>query len=554
MTFPTQLRPAVGQSLITKVSRLFNGTISDVLAELLQNARRANATAIYLEVVTDDGSPHLLVRDDGDGIDDPNMLLTLGQSGWGDDTARREDPAGMGVFSLAGHAVTVQSYSITAGRAWKVHLPQDGWEGAIALPIEQSDLTRGTLFDILLPDAWSAQVEQAARAAALHYPLPVWFDGEELDRKDFLAGAVHVEHRQGCRIGIFADRVIEASHAPRINFHGVTVPCRLPTVSEVDRQGWRARVDIIDAPALQLVLPARKEMVENPALDALRRAVKTAIFRAVSQNATHRLSFKSWTAALDLGIALPEADPWLSGWLPITADSRDRYTGDPVRTDPMVIMPAQEAHVEQALARAFGRQCPLGGRPVLEEPSFSGYSWYDSLQRAERCVFTIERDGVQYAYGADDDLPEDISTGAVTSITAEIPVLPDATEAAEAVVVAVPCDALACTAWSSDVDDAVILFVEGASLEPADFAWFIDASLFSAADDGDCDSWETQQQDFSRQSRNLANRLLLGEEAALAARIRSAFLDHVGWLIPAGRALALTSSGDALAISLAPAA
>ena len=48
MSLPTTIRPEVGQSLITKVSRLFNGTLGDVLQELFQNARRADARAIYL--------------------------------------------------------------------------------------------------------------------------------------------------------------------------------------------------------------------------------------------------------------------------------------------------------------------------------------------------------------------------------------------------------------------------------------------------------------------------------------------------------------------------
>ena len=45
----------------------------------------------------------------------------------------------------------------------------------------------------------------------------------------------------------------------------------MPSVSEVGAdQCWHVRVDIVDAPALQLVLPARKEMVQNAALAELR--------------------------------------------------------------------------------------------------------------------------------------------------------------------------------------------------------------------------------------------------------------------------------------------
>ena len=129
MTLPAQIRPSVGEQLITKVSRLFNGTITDVLNELLQNARRAGAQRIDVDLGEHDGKPALLIADDGTGIDDPATFVTLGRSGWSDRIARREDPAGMGVFSLAGKRVTVRSFSKTAGSGCMVTIPEDGWQG-----------------------------------------------------------------------------------------------------------------------------------------------------------------------------------------------------------------------------------------------------------------------------------------------------------------------------------------------------------------------------------------------------------------------------------------
>src|SRR3546814_1218757 len=91
MALPAQIQPAVGQALITKVSRLFNGTISDVLNELFQNARRADAGRIDVELGEHEGKPALYISDDGIGIDDPASFVTLGDSGWGADIACRED-------------------------------------------------------------------------------------------------------------------------------------------------------------------------------------------------------------------------------------------------------------------------------------------------------------------------------------------------------------------------------------------------------------------------------------------------------------------------------
>ena len=71
MSLPLTITPQVGASLITRVTRLFNGTIHDVLNELLQNSRRAGATSVTLDLEGSDGAPILVVSDDGSGIDDP---------------------------------------------------------------------------------------------------------------------------------------------------------------------------------------------------------------------------------------------------------------------------------------------------------------------------------------------------------------------------------------------------------------------------------------------------------------------------------------------------
>src|SRR3546814_3151517 len=98
--------------LVTKVTRLFNNTLGDILSELIQNARRAGASAVDLKVIEADEAAFLAIVDDGAGIEDPSVILALGRSGWGDDIARREDPAGMGVFSLRSEEHTSELQSL----------------------------------------------------------------------------------------------------------------------------------------------------------------------------------------------------------------------------------------------------------------------------------------------------------------------------------------------------------------------------------------------------------------------------------------------------------
>ena len=114
---PATIAASVAPETISKVGRLFNGSATDVLNELLQNARRAGAGRVRLTITGTPGDRLLTIVDDGQGIADPVAIVTLGRSGWTAETLRREDPAGMGVFSLAGRDVIVRSWSILLKKA-----------------------------------------------------------------------------------------------------------------------------------------------------------------------------------------------------------------------------------------------------------------------------------------------------------------------------------------------------------------------------------------------------------------------------------------------------
>ena len=455
----------------------------------------------------------------------------------------------MGVFSLAGRDVVVRSWSKAAGRGWAVHIPADGWEGGVPLAIQSCGIVHGTEIQIMLPPAWDEQLGSALRLAAQYFPLPVHFEGAQLPREDFLAGADQIEEWEGCRIGIFHDGTMEAVHTPRINFHGVTVASRLPALSEIEKPlSWRVRVDIVDAPALQLVLPARKEMVENDALCRLREAAEIALYRAICREKSHRLSYEAWARARDLGIALPEADRWLNAWTPNIADTSNRYQGAAIRSGPMIIMSDHEPDIEQALARALANETPLGGPLVHENRDFEDYRWYDELPRLLSCSFTVQRDGVLHRYADDIALPEEFESGPVENISAEILLRSGGPSPAEPTIYRVPTDMLVCNNACWTLDEATILFDGKANVQPHALADLMHASLFCYSDDCGHDSWDTQSLAFEHEARNLANLLLLGEDEALLAQLRDAVFEHVQWLIPDNRSL--TISGDRTTISL----
>jgi hypothetical protein len=95
----------VNVRLLGKADRLFTGTVEGRIIEIIQNARRAGATEVRIS--NKDGM--ITVVDNGSGIDDFQKLLDLGGSGWDEQMEAGEDPAGVGLFSLAPREVEIES-------------------------------------------------------------------------------------------------------------------------------------------------------------------------------------------------------------------------------------------------------------------------------------------------------------------------------------------------------------------------------------------------------------------------------------------------------------
>lgn len=546
MTFPAQISTSVGQTLLSKITRFFNGSIGDCLAELIQNSRRAGATRIDIDAIENDGRASLRIRDDGRGIADPAKFLRLGDSGWDEDIARSEDPAGMGVFSLAGRHVTVRSYAADIGEAWQASITPDAWESGDLLDVMPAVIEKGTEIEIELPEAWAKALGQAVKDAARFCPVAVWFGGERQPKDGFLREAVRVEEWNGCRIGVFVDRHHIHRELVRINFHGLTVPCTLPHIVDADGgRGWYTKVDIVDAPDLRLVLPARKEMVQNAALDALREACEAAIFRTIAHEGYHRLPFAKWQRAQQLGITLPEAVPWLYAWTPCVAEAGNACSGERVAGEAMILMMEDEPHIEQCAARAFASGTPLGATPVEPLSAFAGYPWYDALPRVIGYSFRIERGYGEFLdYAADAQVPPDLESGRVVAIELELAVRQSSDPAAPVDVIGHPADAVIIPgeAWS-ELDEVVVLLSADCAITPIYLATLLENALFCSSEDCEADSYHTQEAAFEMQARFVANRLLLGEDAAVIARIEEAMREHVSWLIPLDRAVAVQAAG-----------
>ena len=549
---PAMIATAVAPETITKVTRLFNNTAYDVICELFQNARRAGASEIAVTIVDGGDASYLQVVDDGHGIADPASIVTLGRSGWSDDTRKAEDPAGMGVFSLAGRDVIIRSYSQPDRQGWMAHIPALAWETSRPIAISPDPISYGTSITIRMPGQWLATIERDVAAAALHLPVAVSLNGTQQSRKDWLADAVHVEVWNGTRIGILN---VSASHHsvkdPSLNFHGVTIPCHLPHMQETDRGGhWVARVDIVNAPEIQLVLPARKEVVENDGVAALRRSVQCALYRAIAAHGTHRLSFEQWSEARDLGIVLPEAEPYLFTWVAPAADTYRNYETGERSTDPsMVLMPDFDALVAQPAARAIAAHNPFGGPLGEAKDAFKGYGWYDRLARVDTLAFDVVQGDLAFTVSDELEPPAEAEDGWVDAITLT------ASVSHLGGFVDVACDADVAFATTAQLffpaEETPIFVRRSSALSAVAVAELLESATFYASDDGDADSYDTQQERFSRDAIERTIRLLEGGDAALEKRLRD-LLSGYSFLIPEDRAVSIDVTRNGLSITISP--
>ncbi len=546
MPLPTVIHSQVDPAAITKVTRLFNNTLGSMLTELIQNARRAGATTIDLDVAEAEDRQWLIIRDDGAGIADPAVILALGRSGWDDEVAVREDPAGMGAFSLAGRRVEIRSRPRPSGDGWRVAIAPGDWESGAPIAVTACDHPFGTEIRLLLDDEWAKMLEAAAISAARYCPTPIRFKGSPLAQSDWLADAAVILETDGVRIGLFnAPRA--AHYQPRINFHGLTVPCTLPSVDEKDRSWW-ARVDIIDAPALQLVLPARGEMVENDALDALRDTVRKAIYSHIASLGSHRLSFVQWTEARQLGVDLPEATPLLRGWTPATADLNSVSDGPRlIPAGELVLMEHFGAPLEQCAAFALARDGRLEGALADPDDAMAGYGWYDALPRITALRFEIEREGAAHVF--DSETLTGLESGMVDRLDLVIEI---GGARPETLTVSAPVVVEYDDAHHWGFEEANVLLASRDALSPDELVDLLEASCFCASDDREADSWDTQNGRFLLDAREMATRLLLGDDAALVERLRAIISYRAQWFVPEGRQFAAVIGRSAIDIRIEP--
>ncbi len=547
---PERIRARVFEGALRRVTRMYAAGLADVFNETLQNSRRACATRVRVTIEDTEGALSVTVTDDGAGIADPAVLLSFGENGWSEDLARREDAAGMGFLSLARRGCTVVSRPRSDGGetapAWRVDLTPAhflGEEEADILLGANAPRPHGTAVRFRTEEAREA-VRRTLENAARHYPLPVTLDGEAVPRRAFLDSAAHTESWRGLKFGVFTGRS-RYRDEPDLNFHGLIVPVRLPTVHPVDGPAWSVRADVQDCPELELVLPARKEAVETPFLEEMREAARTAVYRAMAKtDPAPVVAFEEWKRARAAGVELPVPAPVLRPWRPPVADIDNWLAGpspEPLPEDALLMDLSLEPPEAQELWRASERG-GMAGRLFEADRRFEGYAWYDALPRITGVETRIVGNGEtrpleDYRTPPDRSGPSNEPLPRPDAIRMSLGVeFPDGTGET----LALDADiAFAGEAWAW-LADVRPLVTAGSDIEPAELADVLRDAFFSPSDEADADSWETQRTRFEEEATHLAIGLLCSEEEALRRTIAEAVRRELSWLMPRDSEVTIT--------------
>jgi hypothetical protein len=387
------IQATVNARLLSKASRLFTGTLAGRIIEILQNARRAGAE--HVQITNSQGI--VTVRDDGRGIDDFSKLLDLGGSGWGDGLEASEDPAGVGLFCLAPRRLSIRS------NGWALTIDAEAWEGR---PVEVAkdpcdNGIQGAIGTELsfADEPWTVQ---AVEPMAVFTGMRVNVDSVPCARQRFIDASCFKCPALGCRIQVAAGAELTDWHRRAVrpspyganvllNFHGQVVALAHHPVTGHD---LHYLVDMTGQPTgIRLMLPARTCLVENDALAQLQAALELEAFRYLQRQGRHRLPYREYLRARELGIELGESDPVFRVGL---------LYEDPGPAPIEVTMPK-----DHALARCYRASCAPGGDesdqanihllaalghfespfvPVAIDGRYDGYAWSK--------VPTVDRVGV----------------------------------------------------------------------------------------------------------------------------------------------------------------
>lgn len=549
---------------LKRVTRMYGASLEDVIGELFQNARRAGASHLTATVnanpnaVAENMHYRLTIADNGSGIADPQLLISFGENGWDDSLVQAEDAAGMGFASISRYRSQITSRTADGG-AWTVKLEPAHFLGEAAAHVEDSETGTGDpgTSVTVSTDEPPSHIRNLIQDAARHFPVDVTYvctlpgnaENSACEQQPFLKEALYTTSWKGLDIGVFPVNSTQHSLLSNINFFGHTVKASLPTLRLLSGLHLQARIDVRQCPNLELVLPARKEVVKNAFLGRLKDHLKTILYEAARASGLH-VAYKDFEEAASHGIDLAPPPPKLPHWHPTRASENYGHLRTPiyddVPEDAFIVSANRFLECPEAwtLENAL-RKAGLMDKAFAPRPELEGYDWYSKLPELSLIECLVGGQNVSDLSQEDLLNPQSPHELRSNDLTLRLTF----SDAGKKQVRVLPVDFIL-TGYPSDWCDGAACFI------PKDTGLDVDAltrlylhAYFEYADDGEFDSFETQEHNFRLSAREEASRLLLSEDAALRQSVRDALSDRVPWVFRKGQTTVITITGTDLALT-----
>lgn len=327
------------------IKRLFTGAASQIVGEILQNARRAGATRV--EFTTSFTGPSgeaenkIRVRDDGSGIlggvEGWRAMLSIAESSYQDENVVMEDPLGIGLHGLFAcdrvHKVTIRSrgrmIEISTALWWTHSAYYSTW--AERLKVDERDVGAGGLeLEIECDPKFIEAATRSLTATDVVFRSPedlpargyegvigIRLNGEAVDTS-VMSRFVHRE-RYLIWEGEYLGNRLRIAHGPRscVNWYGQAVEDHL-----LDG-GFSYYLEVRTGTPLDLQSPTRQGVIRNGKREALRRFIIDKIFETVNGAPIEevRLEWARGLYSLDHERAEAEAKYYIAGKINAAAEA-----------------------------------------------------------------------------------------------------------------------------------------------------------------------------------------------------------------------------------------
>ena len=382
---------------LSQLGVFFRRSNDYVIAQLFERARRAGATSVYVMTkLSPTGDMLVSIMDNGKGSNDLTDLMHDVLSISPRSLSRSEADFEF----LNAFRIFIRSKAPHDSEGWRTQLGDDECRG-ITDPIFRPAICSSTT-EFAFSAGNDRKIVDTIQRIARHVPIEVLLDGDPVDQKGFLDGAVLIQEWRGCRIGVFTGDASVGE--PNLSYFGQTrgasLP-KLPSLSMPDGHekifgpSLHVKVDVTDDAETGLAPQRPADVIEEACLPALSIEAEKALYRAVAALPDHCLPYEDLNRARDLDIQLKPAVPT---WAAYPSGGNPFKQGEPVvyastRPDHAIIVDVTLTPEEtRSLLRAFDLSAP---EYVLLQPSkaHKGCKWYDDTPKLTHVEWFVKQIG-----------------------------------------------------------------------------------------------------------------------------------------------------------------